>query len=355
METEQLLSREFGPIIDEFDLGAFASAIGIGTGSSPATLRHAKRLMAPPARIASDAIAPPPRKTKVAGGLVPTASPAEMTTQPPPPLSVHADDEDDTTTEATSPPSVLQPARAVSSSKQKGLRHFSLIVCEKLRQLQVTTYHVVSDELVIELTQQNGPTFLGQSGKKCEAKNIRRRVYDALNVLLAIGVIRKERKQITWVGLPSAEPLLDRQRLVAERDSARNAVAAKRGQLADLLKYYVGRRNLQERNRRSCNHADHQQRLYMPFGLVRAPKDGIVDAELRDNRRKVRVVSNKMFTLRDDKELLLKMGCAQVSPDDLVRICPKEIVPFYPQTCLSPRAVFGYPIPLRTDPVLLQE
>lgn len=192
METEQLLSREFGPIIDEFDLGAFASAIGIGTGSSPATLRHAKRLMAPPARIASDAIAPPPRKTKVAGGLVPTASPAEMTTQPPPPLSVHADDEDDTTTEATSPPSVLQPARAVSSSKQKGLRHFSLIVCEKLRQLQVTTYHVVrrasvpvylrrliwscqvSDELVIELTQQNGPTFLGQSGKVTSSSHVGR-------------------------------------------------------------------------------------------------------------------------------------------------------------------------------------
>lgn len=39
-----------------------------------------------------------------------------------------------------------------------------------------------------------------------DEKNIRRRVYDALNVLLAIGVIQKDKKTITWSGLP--RPLL---------------------------------------------------------------------------------------------------------------------------------------------------
>ena len=36
-----------------------------------------------------------------------------------------------------------------------------------------------------------------------EEKNIRRRVYDALNVLLALNIISKERKTIRWVGVPS--------------------------------------------------------------------------------------------------------------------------------------------------------
>lgn len=34
-------------------------------------------------------------------------------------------------------------------------------------------------------------------------KNIRRRVYDALNVLMAMGIITKEKKEIHWVGLPT--------------------------------------------------------------------------------------------------------------------------------------------------------
>jgi hypothetical protein len=35
-----------------------------------------------------------------------------------------------------------------------------------------------------------------------DEKNIRRRVYDALNVLMAMGIITKNKKTITWVGLP---------------------------------------------------------------------------------------------------------------------------------------------------------
>jgi E2F/DP family winged-helix DNA-binding domain len=36
-----------------------------------------------------------------------------------------------------------------------------------------------------------------------EEKNIRRRVYDALNVLLALNIISKDKKTIRWVGVPS--------------------------------------------------------------------------------------------------------------------------------------------------------
>ena len=35
-----------------------------------------------------------------------------------------------------------------------------------------------------------------------EKKNIRRRVYDALNVLMSVGVIRKEGDNVAWSGTP---------------------------------------------------------------------------------------------------------------------------------------------------------
>lgn len=36
-----------------------------------------------------------------------------------------------------------------------------------------------------------------------DQKNIRRRVYDALNVLMAMNIISKEKKEIKWLGLPT--------------------------------------------------------------------------------------------------------------------------------------------------------
>ena len=36
-----------------------------------------------------------------------------------------------------------------------------------------------------------------------DQKNIRRRVYDALNVLMAMNIIYKDKKDIHWVGLPT--------------------------------------------------------------------------------------------------------------------------------------------------------
>jgi hypothetical protein len=39
--------------------------------------------------------------------------------------------------------------------------------------------------------------------KGYDQKNIRRRVYDALNVLMAMNIISKEKKEIRWIGLPT--------------------------------------------------------------------------------------------------------------------------------------------------------
>ena len=67
----------------------------------------------------------------------------------------------------------------------KGLRHFSLAVCNKVRDKAITTYNEVADELVADFDEEES---------KNDEKNIRRRVYDALNVLSAMDIIRKARE-----------------------------------------------------------------------------------------------------------------------------------------------------------------
>lgn len=95
---------------------------------------------------------------------------------------------------------VYIPPAAQQQQQQRavGLRHFSEQVCKKVREKQVTTYNAVADELASDIQ-------LFYSEGHYDQKNIRRRVYDALNVLMAMGIISKDRKEIRWLGLSSLQ------------------------------------------------------------------------------------------------------------------------------------------------------
>ena len=56
-----------------------------------------------------------------------------------------------------------------------------------------------------------------------DEKNIRRRVYDALNVLMAMDIIIKDKKDISWKGLPSA-PHAQLEKLREERAALRQKI-----------------------------------------------------------------------------------------------------------------------------------
>ena len=120
--------------------------------------------------------------------------------------------------------------QAGGSAEEKSLRHFSMKVCQVVevrarrlnsagrgrcrptsqrappapaaptasrlhRQAQGnTTYNEVADALVLDVLPQALPR---QDNKESpEEKNVRRRVYDALNVLAALEVIEKQKKQV---------------------------------------------------------------------------------------------------------------------------------------------------------------
>ncbi|KAI8335903.1 E2F/DP family winged-helix DNA-binding domain-containing protein [Chlamydoabsidia padenii] len=76
---------------------------------------------------------------------------------------------------------------------KKGLRLFSQHVCDILQQHGRATYNQLVQQLIEELKPSS-------TKKTCDPKNIRRRVYDALNVLMAIQFITKDKKEIRWIG-----------------------------------------------------------------------------------------------------------------------------------------------------------
>ena len=67
-----------------------------------------------------------------------------------------------------------------------------------------------------------------------DQKNIRRRVYDALNVLMAMNIISKEKKEIRWLGLPT-NSIQEANGLELDKAKRIDRIKAKTQQLQDLI------------------------------------------------------------------------------------------------------------------------
>ena len=117
------------------------------------------------------------------------------------------------------------------SKTSKGLRHFSNKVCQKVQSKGTTTYNEVADELVREFAAKVLNNTVDQT---YDEKNIRRRVYDALNVLMAMDIITKHKKEISWKGLPSNVDH-DLESLRREQKYLQEVIEKKRADLQELL------------------------------------------------------------------------------------------------------------------------
>ncbi|XP_031813709.1 transcription factor Dp-2 isoform X13 [Sarcophilus harrisii] len=199
----------------------------------------------------------------------------------------------------------------------KGLRHFSMKVCEKVQRKGTTSYNEVADELVSEFTNSNNHLatdslwMLRSTGilavidnhlvgdkttssnksrrffKAYDQKNIRRRVYDALNVLMAMNIISKEKKEIKWIGLPT-NSAQECQNLEIEKQRRIERIKQKRAQLQELLLQQIAFKNLVQRNRQ--NEQQNQgppalnSTIQLPFIIVNTSKRTVIDCSISSDK-----------------------------------------------------------------------
>lgn len=178
-----------------------------------------------------------------------------------------------------------------------GLRHFGMKVCECVQAQQRTTYAQVADALIETMAglddafgmmdtpdggfksrkrkEPSGDTPRTDAQEREEVKknekNVRRRVYDALNVMESAGVITKHGKQVEWVGLPVQ---LEAQLIAgkAECSAIRSRIELKRQQLSDLLVQQVCLKTLIDRNQKAAKAA--QLRDLTAAGAAAGPTIG---------------------------------------------------------------------------------
>ncbi|KAG2310279.1 hypothetical protein Bca52824_021836 [Brassica carinata] len=208
-----------------------------------------------------------------------------------------------------------QRASGPTDKTGRGLRQFSMKVCEKVESKGRTTYNEVADELVGEFALPiNDETSPDQ--QQYDEKNIRRRVYDALNVLMAMDIISKDKKEIQWRGLPRTS-LSDIEELKAERLSVRNRIEKKTAYSQELEEQYVGLQNLIRRNEHLYSSGNAPTGgVALPFILVQTRPHATVEVEISEDMQLVHFDFNSTpFELHDDNFVLKTMKFPPLNND----------------------------------------
>lgn len=221
-------------------------------------------------------------------------------------LDIHADDA--ASQAAVGSKKKKRGQRAVAGDKSgRGLRQFSMKVCEKVESKGRTTYNEVADELVAEFAEP-GTSVVTPDQQQYDEKNIRRRVYDALNVLMAMDIISKDKKEIQWKGLPRTS-LSDIEELKTERHAVRNRIEKKGAYLQELEEQYVGLQNLIQRNEELYSSGNAPSGgVALPFILVQTRPHATVEVEISEDMQLVHFDFNSTpFELHDDNYVLKAM------------------------------------------------
>jgi hypothetical protein len=210
-----------------------------------------------------------------------------------------------------------------SGRVRKGLRHFSIQVCEKLRQKGSSTYNDIANLLVEEAKLDPIMTSLLDPKKHAdEEKNIRRRIYDALNVLMAVGVIQRDNKLIVWKGVefagaggicpgsaPSPPPVRVAVPIVSSNVGAlaetRARIHTKKGVMEDAALQFIGLKTLIARHQVD---PQEQKKLHPPFVVVDTARTTNISGEVSEDRQEMFVKYSDAFIISDDQMLLKTVG-----------------------------------------------
>ncbi|GFH26332.1 DP1 transcription factor, partial [Haematococcus lacustris] len=196
-----------------------------------------------------------------------------------------------------------------SGLRNKGLKQYGQMVCEAVQQKVCTTYDELADNLVSELSASD--SSMGRN----EVQNVKRRVYDAINVLLALGIIEKlGKKDVVWRGFPDeqgdtcSDSTAEWSKLCAERLQLYTEVERKQQHLQELLEQQEALHSL-------AAHTARQQQppaeiaLHLPFIIIQAQPSAQVGVNISPDMANVTFdFYGSTFKIHDDSYVLQQLG-----------------------------------------------
>ena len=195
-----------------------------------------------------------------------------------------------------------------------GLKEISKRVMDIIKQSGKTTYKAISDQIVNEINEKSLK----------DEKNIRRRIYDSLNVMKSMKLFNRDKntKTIMWNYGQEFDPLNeieDKSELNEKNDnkidsgdiaSLKKEIKEKNNKLELLKMELIGLKNVLERNAKENEKIPEQQKLYFPFIVIEFPsnKDPKINVALNDNKTKAHFGFDEVISMYGDLDAVSKIG-----------------------------------------------
>jgi len=255
----------------------------------------------------------------------------------------------------------------------RGLRALSLQVKAHVAMVGETTYKDVAEYLTKEVNERlaNDPNA-SANAEKGDEQNVKRRVYDALNVLIATDVLRKEGKKVfcnpnaELVGIPKRRELtIQKDRMTRKNEDKKRRIQEKLKVMREMTLKYLAIKNLIERNKEteeksqdveeeedvdSDNHTEasctttikelgvktpkelnKSSALHFPFLVVKgSSQPSVMNLFMNNSRKMASIQSKSQLNIFGDTDVLFKLKLHYVSKELFNNVLPEEIHKFIP-------------------------
>ncbi|CAD8057562.1 unnamed protein product [Paramecium primaurelia] len=158
----------------------------------------------------------------------------------------------------------------------------------------------LTDEMIQDLDGQ-------QNDRQKEIKNLRRRVYDALNVMISIGIVVKENKLMRKNA--ETQVNLTKQNLIIRKQKLKEQLQIKKASATTQIKQQESLKKLVELNK--MRDVDENEKIRFPFILVKTQLNNIDEDELVLEQNKqmdyLKVFSKNQLDLQLDLSVVQKL------------------------------------------------
>ncbi len=182
--------------------------------------------------------------------------------------------------------------------QSQGLKDISKQVVSIIKASGRTTYKAISDKIV----KQTNIVF------EKDAKNIRRRIYDALNVLKAINVFKQNDKVINWSMEPNTSDELNylnteiekQHKNIKEKNEEKQKLAFHNAMYYDMIK-----RNKENEN----TQVDPNDKINIPFLVLTYPKKNLGSSIMVgcESKKKIHISNSYPMSVSGDYDIIKKL------------------------------------------------
>ena len=187
-----------------------------------------------------------------------------------------------------------------------GLKEISKRVMEIIKQSGQTTYKAISDQIVNEINEKSLK----------DEKNIRRRIYDSLNVMKSMKLFNRDSKtkSIMWNYEKELDPLNENEdknlKLSGEINKLKKEIKEKNEKKEIFKRELFGLKNVLERNKRENEKFEENDKFYFPFIVIefQSNKENNINIALNENQTNAHIGFDEANAMLGDLDMVSKIG-----------------------------------------------